>query len=131
MSPLVSRALWLIVGIAAISYVFYVVIADTLRIDAAQEIVIVDSIGVAEHRLSGEIMVPSQCHAFALKVEEVAYAKFNLRFDTWQEPHRDCVRQPYPRQFHAIVFAPSLGTEFTAVLDGRPLVVRVVRQLPL
>jgi len=131
MGALLSRAIWLVLGVSAISYAFYVIIADTLHIDAAQELVIVDAIGVAEHRLSGEIMVPSQCHAFAVTIEEIAYARFNLRFDTWQEAHRDCPREPYPRKFHAVVFAPSLGTEFTAKLDGDPLAVRVVRQLPL
>lgn len=131
MGSFVGRALWLILGVAAVTYALYVVLADTLHTAAAQELVVIDHIGVAEHHLSGEILIPSQCHAFALNVEETAYARYNLRFDTWQEPHRDCAAEPYPRQFHAVVFAPSLGTEFTAVLDGKPLSVRIVRQLPL
>ena len=124
------RLLWLCMAMALLAYgcsVFFQSVISARDGSASRRIVATDRIGVGVHHLSGLVPVPSPCHVLSVKVSEKSHASYHLTFDTWQEPYRDCTRETVYRRFQAVTFGPSVGSHFSASVDGKPYTLTVLQ----
>lgn len=126
---LARRLVWFFVVASSLSYAVFLVAGSTIHKEAISEtrrVLVRDYLKVGEHHLSGMVMVPSSCRQLSVKTEELSRELYHLKFTTWEEPYVDCTYEDTPRAFRAIVFAPSVGVDFLATLDGAPLEIAVV-----
>ena len=124
------RLLWLSMAMALLAYgssLFFQSVINSQDESTVRRIVATDRVGVGVHHLSGFVPVPSPCHALSVKVRQMAHASYHLTFDTWQEPYRDCTPETVYRRFHAVTFGPSVGSHFSASVDGKPYTLTVLQ----
>lgn len=128
MLDLVRRLVWFFVVAAATAYAIFLVAGNAIHTRAlgdTRTVLVRDFLKVGEHHLSGMVMVPSTCKQLSVRTEQLSEMVFHLKFSTWEEPNVDCLSEDTPRAFRAIVFAPSVGVEFTGSLDEAPLQIAV------
>lgn len=102
------------------------------QLKSAQPILVRDSVGPGSHTLSGVVPVQSTCDEITVNTEKTSNDSFMLVFNTWREPYvPTCVQGDVTREFHAVVFAPSFGVTFSAAVDGTPMPVAVIPEVPL
>lgn len=91
-----------------------------------------DNVGIGSHTLSGNVPVQSTCDEVIVDTAKTSDTSYTILFSTWREPYiPSCISQEVQREFHAIIFAPSLGVSFTATLNGAPIPIAVIREIPL
>ena len=128
MSAIISRMLWFFVVASLLAYATYLVAGSIVHAQASREytpVTVRDELGQGVHHLSGMVMVPTRCDDVSVRAEEVSSGTYTLVFRSWREPSTDCPADETPRYFRAVVFAPSVGVQFTASYDGTgfPIVV--------
>lgn len=131
MSEVLWRMLWIATLTVATAYGSYIFLGNLLKTDNSRElreVIASDIVSPGEHRISGMIMVPSQCHGLSVHVQQTTPSSYLLAFETWEEPYRDCPREEAVREFHAVTFAPSIGATFNATLDGKPFSLQLLEQ---
>lgn len=124
MLELTRRLVWFFIVAAALAYAVFLLGGNAIQSEALDQTRIVlvrDHLEVGEHRLSGMVMVPSTCKQLSVRTSEIKPHVIHLAFTTWDEPNITCIEEDTPRAFRAVVFAPSVGVEFTATLDEEPL----------
>lgn len=127
MSEVMWRLLWIVCAASLVAYASYLFFGSTLAKEADHNSVIaLDQVSAGKHELKGVIVIPSKCHGVSLKVMEFYPNYFHLRFQTWQEPYRDCPKELALHAFNTIIFGPSLGSTFLATLDGTLLDLHVI-----
>ena len=127
---LVWLVLILFIGLDATFLVANEMVRANLK--PVRPVLVRDTIGVGSHTLSGTIPVSSTCDEVTVKTEQVSTTTYALMFTTWREPHVPlCIEREVTRQFRAIIFASSLGVSFTATLDGEPIPIAVIPDIPL
>jgi len=92
----------------------------------SRHIIVRDALGQRVHRLSGMVMVPSDCHELISRAMELDVTNYLLMFRTWEDPNRVCNNEDMPRQFNLTVFAPSTGVAFQAMLDDVSIPLTVI-----
>lgn len=125
---------WLLIilslGLGATFLVANTIIRSQLK--PTQPILVRDEVGTGSHTLSGSVPVQSSCDEVTVNTEKLSDTSYALVFSTWREPYiSSCTSEGASREFHAIVFAPSLGVSFTAAIDGAPTPVAVIPEIPL
>lgn len=125
------RAVWIFTSFFILSYVSYLYFGsvNAAYFGEPAPIRVLDVIkkgGV--HHLSGEIPVPSSCHGLTVIPQEISETHFQLVFTTWQESSRTCEPMKESRSFNTIVFAPSTGVTFSALLNGKKLPIRITKR---
>ena len=131
MSEVLWRILWIAAMMIAAAYASFIFFGSILIADAdkaLQKVIADDIVLPGEHHISGMIMVPSDCHGLSVKVQQTTPSSYQLAFETWREPYRDCLQIPTARSFHTITFAPSVGASFSATLDGQPFPIQLLEQ---
>ena len=91
-----------------------------------KKVVVSDALGQRVHRLSGMVLVPTNCHELTTRAEEIDPANYLLIFKTWQNPNRVCNNEEKPRPFNLTIFAPSVGIAFQATLDDVSIPLSVI-----
>ncbi len=133
MGDVLWRVCWFVAVAATVAYASYLFFGSIIKAEADQALSTItarDVIARGEHSLSGMVMVPSDCHGLSLRVRHASGNDYILDFSTWEEPYRDCPQEPTPRAFHATTFASSIGTSFSAYLDGAPVPLVVIPYYP-
>ncbi len=116
--------LWLMTLGIAISYASYLFFGSIIMAGAEgkqAEIAAIDVIKPGEHHVSGVVLVPSQCHELSVTAYKLSETAYQLVFKTWPEPARDCARGAVTKPFKTVIFAPSFGLSFSAILDDEPV----------
>jgi hypothetical protein len=133
MREFVSHVGWFIVVAIVVAYLFHLIgggIVTAQASGAYDPTLIRDEVKPNEHHLSGMIMVPDSCDELSVDTEALSSVDYALVFKTWHEPSVPCAHEPTPRAFHAVVFAPAAGVNFTATLDGASLSIATVAVPP-
>ena len=125
------RLAWIAIVASFVAYSTYFVLGGAIEADASsalKPVVARDLIQNGAHHLSGMVFVPSGCHELSTSVQALDSVTNVITFETWEAPYVECVREPVPRAFRVIAFAPSPDTRFFATLDEEaiPFVVIVV-----
>lgn len=129
---MIWRIAWFGVAAIALSYAGSLFAGSAISARAAglyEPIVIRDVFDRGAHYLSGMVMVPSPCDQLSVRTQALSSTTYMLNFNTWREPSVDCKNDEMPRAFHVVLFAPPVGVEFGATLDGAglPIVVLPVK----
>ncbi len=120
---------WFAAVAIAVSYGSYFFAGSIVTARAAglyEPVLIRDALTRNAHHLSGMIMVQSPCDQLSVRIETLSDTMYMLNFSTWREPSVVCKDETIPRAFNTIVFAPSVGVEFGATLDGVTLPIVVI-----
>lgn len=115
------RVAWFFAAATLAAYATYLGVGSAIKTQdsgSTAPIIIRDALSKGEHHLSGIIMVPSNCDELSVRVDQIRNDLFSLVFATWSEPSIQCVREHSARVFNVTVFAPSVGVQFIASLDG-------------
>ncbi|MBI5456550.1 hypothetical protein HY969_02320 [Candidatus Kaiserbacteria bacterium] len=129
MPEVLWRLLWIACIAALIAYasfLFFGSVISKSNNPKREELITVDVISVGKHDLKGVIIVPSECHGVTQKTIQESPSRYHIQFTTWQEPYRDCPKIPAIHAFDATVFAPAVGVDFFASLDGKMLNMNIV-----
>jgi hypothetical protein len=131
MADAIRRLIWFFFVSGAVSYAFFLVAGSAIASRAVEDsraVLARDSIRVNVHYLSGMVMVPSTCAELTVRTRQLSIDTYELQFSTWEEPSlAHCSREDTPRSFRAIVFAPSAGIHFQAMLDEKPIQFEVIQ----
>ena len=120
----------LIIGLGSTFTVANEIIRSNLR--PVEPVLIRDTIGAGTHTLTGVVYVHSPCDEITVTTKQLDETSYALLINTWREPHiPSCEMTKVTRRFNAIVFAPSLGTKFSLLIDGTPFPVAVIQDIPL
>lgn len=128
-SEVVWQFLWLMTLGIAISYASYLFLGSIIMAGAAgtpPEIAAIDVIKPGEHHVSGVVLVPSQCHELSVTARKLSETAYQLVFKTWPEPARDCPRGAVTKPFETVIFAPSVGLSFSAIVDEKPVLLELL-----
>jgi hypothetical protein len=127
MDEALHRAGWIVVAVVLGAYATFLVTDQVFNSHTASStpIVIRDIMQKGQHHLYGKIYVPSSCDEIQLTVNTIGINKYELAFTTWAEPSAVCSDLGAEQPFDTVVFAPAIGTEFTATLDKVPLPIAV------
>jgi hypothetical protein len=129
MMDILRQMIWFIIVAGAVAYASFLVAGSLVSAQAAgaaSPIMVRDELGPGSHQLSGMIMVPSSCDELSVRAETVSSSTYSLLFQTWQDPAVNCSSDEVPRAFHAVLFAPAAGVDFTATLDGKDIPILVL-----
>ena len=129
MGEVLWRFLWATCASGMVALASYVFLGSVLTGDhqaSGKNVVAKDLISAGEHEISGTIPVPNECDGITVQVKETSPYVYQLDFKTWEEPYRDCTREPAVRFFHAVTFAPAIGSTFSATLDGKPIDIQLL-----
>lgn len=128
MADTVRRLVWLAVVMTTAFFAIFSVLGNFVEINAQNggPIAIHDSLSPGVHRLNGILTLPLACDELSVGVEQVSENAYVLAFTTWQDPSIVCPREPTPRAFDTIAFAPSVGTDFYATFNGQPMQITIV-----
>lgn len=130
MAEILRRLLWFFICSCAIAYALFLLAGSTIRasaIDQSRVVQVRDSLAPGVHNLAGMVMVRSTCSELSVRTEQLSDTLFELQFTTWNEASlATCVQEDTPRSFRALIFAPAVGVDFSATLDGEPLVLSVI-----
>ncbi len=127
------RLVWFTIVACVLSYVVFVVTGRFVFALASGEnepTVIRDELSPGSHHLFGMIMVPSTCDELQEHLQAISDYMYELQFTTWQDSSVPCDNQRTPRAFHEALFAPAVGVDFVATLDGAPLPITVQPFVP-
>jgi len=114
-------------GIAALGLVVTVQLGASASALKQSPILIRDKIYPGIHHLQGTINVPKTCDELVVHTEQVTKDGYRIVFETWEDPSLNCLKAESPREFEAVAFAPSVGTHFTATIDGAIIPIAVVQ----
>ena len=134
MGDMVRRLAIFAVFASLFSYVVLFIGGSFVQANAASErapIIILDTVGVASHKLSGSLLLPSICDYLSVYVKDISTTTYQLAFITWQDPSIRCVPTSVARSFEAIAFATSTGITFQATLDGQNIPILVGSDRPI
>lgn len=125
--------LFLIIGLGLGSTFIVANAVVNAQMNSQRPIVMRDSLGIGSHSLSGTILLASSCDEVIVSTEQISTTSYAIRFKTWREPSVvSCdTTGTSAREFHAIVFAPSFGVEFTATINDISVPVAVIPDIPL
>lgn len=127
---LVWFVLILFVGLGATLIVANEIVRANLK--PIRPILIRDTVGIGSHTLAGVVPVSSTCDEVIVYTEKVSDSLHKLIFSTWREPNiSTCIDREQSREFRAVVFASSIGVSFTATLNGEPVPIAVIPEIPL
>jgi len=123
MDEALSSAGKICIAIIAAAYLTFVVSNRIFNSSMASSTpaIVRDVIQKDEHHLYGKILVPRSCDEVSYQIENPAQNQYILAFTTWEEPSVVCLNTPTERVFDTVIFAPTIGTEFSATLDKTPL----------
>lgn len=120
----------LLIGFSATLIVANEIVRANLK--PIRPILVRDKIGVGSHILSGVVPVSSTCDEVIVYTEKISDSLYAIIFTTWREPYiSSCVERETSREFRAVIFAASLGVSFTATLNGEPVSIAVIPEIPL
>jgi hypothetical protein len=120
----------LLVGFGATLIVANEVVRANLK--PIKPILIRDKVGVGSHILSGVVPVSSSCDEVIVYTDKISDSLYAIIFTTWREPYiSSCVERELSREFRAVIFAASIGVSFTATLNGEPIPIAVIPEIPL
>jgi hypothetical protein len=120
----------LLIGFAATLIVANEIVRANLK--PIRPILIRDKISVGSHILSGVVPVSSTCDEVIVYTEKISDSLYAIIFTTWREPYiSSCIEQETTREFRAVIFAASIGVSFTATLNGAPVSIAVIPEIPL
>jgi hypothetical protein len=125
------RALWIVFSILAVSYASYLYFGSVhaAYFGEAPPIRILRVLKNGdEHHLSGNLPVPTTCHGLTVVPRAVSDTHFELAFTTWQEPARTCEPLGESRSFSTVIFSKTADISFSAILNGKELPIRIVKQ---
>lgn len=128
MDEALRRAGWVCIAVVIGGYFTYLAADATFNSDASKidiPIIVRDKLKRDEHHLSGTLIVPSSCDQLKVTSKQISKTEYQLVFETWPEPSISCEDTPSPRVFSTVVFAPSVGVHFSALLDKKPLEIAV------
>ena len=131
MTEVLWRIVWIAIIVSAAGYAAYLFFGSALKTDSdtsLQNVIAKDIVSPGVHHISGMIMVPSDCHGLSVRVQQTTLSSYQLAFETWREPYRDCPQESTPRGFSAVTFAPSVGATFSATLDGEPFSLQLLER---
>ncbi|MDP2648973.1 MAG: hypothetical protein U1D26_02155 [Patescibacteria group bacterium] len=127
MNEAIRGLVWFGIAASIAAYASYLLAASFVEANAANTPVLIrDELGPNVHHLSGMVMVPASCYELSVRTEAVSDTVLGLVFTTWKEPSVDCSPDQVPRAFRAILFAPAVGVNFIATMDGAPLEIAVI-----
>lgn len=127
---LVWFVLILLMGLGATLIVTNEIVRANLK--TIRPILIRDKIGAGTHILSGVVPVSSSCDEIIVYTEKISDSLYAIIFSTWREPYiSPCIEREVSREFRAVIFASSLGVSFTASLNGEPVPIAVIPEIPL
>jgi hypothetical protein len=114
---------WMVLAVVLGAYLTFLVASDTFNATpaAATPVVVRDVLREGEHHLYGKIVVPSSCDEVSIQTVNTSATTYDLQFTTWPEPEVKCINAPAERVFDTVIFAPSVGVEFTASIDKTPV----------
>ncbi len=121
--------LWFTVISTVVAYVVLVVWGQIVFASASghnDPVVIRDELGPGSHHLSGMVMVDQTCYQLQEKVNQMSSTLYEIEFKSWEEPSVPCKVERTPRWFHQALFAPAVGVDFIATLDGIALSIAVI-----
>jgi len=123
MDEALRSAGWIVVAITLGAYVTFYVANSTLNghVSTSTPLVVRDVLQRGQHHLYGKILVPSSCDEVSVKTVNTGTNDYELQFTTWVEPEVTCIQAPAERVFDAVIFAPSIGVQFTASIDRVPV----------
>ena len=128
---MLARLAWIFVLVASVGFASYLFIGSIFALPATpQHVLAEDVVTQGQHQISGVIMVPTPCHVLSVHVQEVYQYSYRIEFDTWQQPFRDCTRNPVPQFFRTTAFGPSIGSSFSVTLDGSPISLELLKVYP-
>lgn len=122
--------LWVTIAAILIGYASFLLFGSFIEKEVRKEqhtALAIDRIGVGTHHISGRVTVPTSCHGLSVRTRQMTQTSYRLDFSTWQQPNRECAHEPFSHPFHVVTFAPSVGVEFTATLDGEMLPMRILK----
>lgn len=118
---------------ALISYFLFMIAGTTIYAKAeekARTVWVRDEISPNTHRLAGLVTVDSTCLELIEKTEMLSPLLYKLHFTTWENPNVECEKVPTQKLFYEVIFAPAVGVQFIASLDGISLPILVVPYTP-
>ena len=122
------RLIWLVITSIALSYGSYLVVVQSVLTQESgtdRPVQLIDQLRPGVHYISGMVTVPNACAELTVHIVHTSEYNYELKFETWEEPSIRCARDPVPRHFATIAFAPAAGVRFTAQLNGIPFVIRM------
>jgi hypothetical protein len=128
MGDITRHLLWFVAVASVVAYSVYLLIGSVVNAHASgisAPVVVRDQLSRGAHDLSGMIVVPSTCEEVSVTSKKSDDSNYVLVFDTWEDPAIPCPDLMTPRVFRTTIFAPSVGVNFAAVLDGIPLPIAV------
>lgn len=128
MADIVRRLVWFAVVATAAFFTIFAVLGNFAAVNAqnAGPVAIHDSLSAGIHHLNGILSLPLSCDELSVGVEKIGTYDYLLAFTTWQDPSIACPETPTPRAFETVAFAPSVGVNFIATLNGRTLPITVI-----
>jgi hypothetical protein len=72
------------------------------------------------------LIVNASCDQLTVQTSSVSPTMYDLEFGTWQDPAVPCVEEPTAREFNTIIFAPSVGVNFVASMNGANFPIAVI-----
>jgi hypothetical protein len=127
MDEALRRAGWIALSVIATGYVTFAA-SDAVfnsREASSTPVVVRDVLSEGEHHLYGKILVASSCDEVTIKTDMISTNKYELSFTTWREPEAICIQAPTERVFDTIIFAPTIGVNFSAKLDDTEIPIAV------
>jgi len=133
MLEIVRRLVWSAVIATVCAYAGLLLLGGAVEVYAniimKQPTIIRDRISPGTHQLSGMIMVHNSCDELLQSADKLSDTQYEITFQTWREPSTPCITEDIPREFHATVFAPSFGVQFSAQVDNSQIPIAVIRDL--
>jgi hypothetical protein len=132
MWDMVRRMVWFAVVSTAASFAVFAVLGNFAIAGAENEgpVVIRDVLSPGAHQFSGMLLLPLACDELSVQSRPMSSSTYQIIFQTWQDPSIACPPGPTPREFKTVIFAPSVGVEFLATLDGKSFPIEVVPDIP-
>ncbi len=127
MGEIVRRTVWFAIVACACAYAIFLVGGYFVRIRSAQPgaVIVYDAVAPGVHDLTGTITLSESCDDLFVRTNQTASSTYELIFEQWRDPAIPCTLVQTPRDFHAVVLAPSAGISFLATLDGASLPIRI------
>jgi hypothetical protein len=128
MRDVVFRIIWFAIVACALAYMSLIFFGYAFATKASENthlVIVQDDLQKGSHHLSGMVMVPSTCAELTLATNKISDHAYELAFETWNVPSVACQKEEVPRAFRTTLFAPPVGVDFIASLDGKPLTILV------
>ena len=129
MKELCYRLVFFVIVSSAVAYCAFLVAGSVVFARAAGQydpIIVRDVLSPGLHQLSAIVEVPSGCDELQDTISKISATLYQIAFTTWQEPSVSCDDTPTPRSFRDQLFAPSVGVQFVATMNGQSLPITVI-----